>query len=87
MFTPRLEGQAPVPFPLASLDEGSVTWENPTHDFPASGTYQVTLTVTDQGGNTDSVTKSVLVPEGVGSPVARSTAWRPSSAGTTRTRG
>jgi PKD repeat protein len=43
--------------------EGS-TQRNPTHTFPATGSYQVTLTVTDQGGNSDSVTKSVLVAAG-----------------------
>ena len=40
------------------------TGRNPTHTFPSTGSYEVTLTVTDQGANSDSVTKSVLVAAG-----------------------
>ncbi len=40
VFTPRLEGQAPVAFPLARLGKESVTWENPTHDFPTRIAYR-----------------------------------------------
>jgi hypothetical protein len=40
VFTPRLEGQAPVPFPLAKLDPTSVVWENPAHDFPTRIAYR-----------------------------------------------
>ena len=40
VFTPRLEGQAPVPFPLAKLDTESVIWENPAHDFPTRIAYR-----------------------------------------------
>jgi uncharacterized protein DUF6265 len=40
VFTPRLEGQAPVPFPLAKLDKTGVTWENPAHDFPTRIAYR-----------------------------------------------
>ena len=43
---------------------GGSTQPNPTHTFPATGSYEVTLTVTDQGANSDSVTKSVLVAAG-----------------------
>jgi hypothetical protein len=42
-------------------DEGSEV-QNPTHTFPAPGTYPVTLTVTDNSGLTASVTKMVTVP-------------------------
>ena len=40
VFTPRLEGQAPVPFALAKMDKSSVTWENPAHDFPTRIAYR-----------------------------------------------
>jgi len=40
VFTPRLEGQAPVPFPLAKLDREAVVWENPEHDFPRRIAYR-----------------------------------------------
>ena len=40
--------------------EGSAG-ENPTHDFASAATYEVTLTVTDDEGDSASVTKSVAV--------------------------
>ena len=40
VLTPRLEGQAPVPFRLASMDARSATWENPAHDFPTRILYR-----------------------------------------------
>ena len=40
VLTPRPEGQAPVPFRLASLDGGSAVWENPRHDFPTRIGYR-----------------------------------------------
>jgi PKD repeat protein len=45
-------------------DGATGTGVNATHSFPAAGTYQVTLTVTDNRGGTGSVTKpvSVLAP-------------------------
>jgi hypothetical protein len=40
VYTPRLEGQQPVPFRLASMDGRSVAWENPAHDFPTRIAYR-----------------------------------------------
>ena len=42
-------------------DGGSSTSANPSHAYAAAGTYSVTLTVTDNGGATNSTTKSVTV--------------------------
>jgi PKD repeat protein len=42
-------------------DNGSATEQNPTHHFDAEGSYQVTLTVTDDAGKTDAVTRTVTV--------------------------
>ena len=42
-------------------DGTTSTAATPTHAFPAAGTFNVTLTVTDSAGKTGSVTKSVTV--------------------------
>lgn len=42
-------------------DGGSGTGQTPNHTFAATGTYSVKLTVTDNGGATGTVTKSVSV--------------------------
>lgn len=47
-------------------DGSAVSTEtNPTHDFPASGPYQVTLTTTSDNGCSDAVTITVDVPVGI----------------------
>ncbi len=42
-------------------DGGASTEPNPSHPYAAAGTYDVTLTVTDNGGLTGSATQSVTV--------------------------
>lgn len=51
-------------------DSTSSTLQNPSHAYASAGTYSVTLTVTDNGGATNSVTKSVTVTSGGCSPVS-----------------
>ncbi|MDC8013800.1 proprotein convertase P-domain-containing protein [Tahibacter soli] len=50
-------------------DGTTSTATNPTKTYGASGTYSVTLTVTDNGGATNSATKSVTVSGGGGGNV------------------
>lgn len=45
-------------------DTGTSTLQNPVHTFAANGNYSVTLTVTDNEGATDPVTKTVQVSDG-----------------------
>lgn len=47
-------------------DGNSSSAQNPSHTYAASGTYSVGLTVTDDGGLTDSTTQSVTVSSGGG---------------------
>jgi PKD domain-containing protein len=42
-------------------DGGKSSQKNPTHQYSAPGSYEVTLTVKDNSGLTDSVTKTVTV--------------------------
>jgi len=46
-------------------DGGSGSGETVSHTYSATGNYQVTLTVTDNDGNTDSVTKTISVNDEV----------------------
>jgi xanthomonalisin len=47
-------------------DGGTSTATNPSHTYAASGTYTVSLTVTDNGGLTGSTSRSVSVSSGGG---------------------
>jgi PKD repeat protein len=49
-------------------DSGTSTATNPSHTYAAAGTYSVTLTATDNGGATNSITKSVTVTAPVNNP-------------------
>jgi PKD repeat protein len=42
-------------------DNSTDTVQNPSHTYLADGTYQVTLTVTDNGGKSNTITKNVVV--------------------------
>ncbi len=47
-------------------DGNSSTEQNPTHVFATAGTFNVTLTVTDNGGLQSSIAQDVTVTEGTG---------------------
>ena len=49
-------------------DSSTSTATNPSHTYAAAGTYSVTLTATDNGGATNSVSKSVTVTAPVNNP-------------------
>jgi len=42
-------------------DNSTDTVQNPSHTYLSAGTYQVSLTVTDNGGKSSSITKNVVV--------------------------
>jgi PKD repeat protein len=49
-------------------DSGTSTQQNPNYTYASSGMYTVTLTVTDNNGLTDPVSKDVTVSDGGGVP-------------------
>ncbi|MCW2781397.1 MAG: domain containing protein, partial [Marmoricola sp.] len=51
-------------------DGGTATGVTPTHNFPATGTYNATLTVTTSSGATNSITKPISVTQVNQAPVA-----------------
>ncbi|HSL27084.1 MAG TPA: S8 family serine peptidase [Acidimicrobiia bacterium] len=64
-------------------DSGISSEQNPSHTFPAGGTYQVTLTATDNEGAVDSQTSAVTVTANAPAPTMSATI----TSLTTRTRG
>ncbi len=65
-----------------SFGDGTTsTQRNPTYSYTSAGSYQVTLTVTDSAGLTDSITKTVTVSEGevVNQPPTANFTYSPSS--------
>jgi len=47
-------------------DSGTSVTQNPTHTYAAGGTYSVSLTVTDNGGATNTSTQNVTVSSPTG---------------------
>lgn len=62
-------------------DGGTSSSTNPSHTYAAGGTYTVTLTVTDNGGLTDSISKAVTVTAGGGAPCTGCTEYTGSLSG------
>jgi gliding motility-associated-like protein len=58
VFTSYVSGAAPYTYSWRFGDGGTSTAPSPIHDYTATGTYPVTLVVTDANGCSDSVTRS-----------------------------
>jgi|GEM_PF-6041907 len=63
-FTNASENAESYSWDFGDNSEASIE-ENPTHTYATSGTYQVTLIATGEGGETKSVTKEVIVSQEV----------------------
>lgn len=82
-FTFAKEGLT-VNFTNTSANASSYSWDfgdgmistevSPSHTYAAEGTYTVTLTAMDDGGNTDAVSKEVVVSSAAFTPAALSSA-------------
>ena len=62
-------------------DTTASTAEKPTHTYPAGGTFQVTVTVTDARGVTGTKTKTVTVEGPPNQPAVVSFIWTPTAPG------
>ena len=61
-FTDKSAGAHPIVQHAWDFGDGGTSTEvNPSHTYTTAGTYDVTLTVTDSQGNTDSLTRNDLV--------------------------
>lgn len=61
-FTDKSSATQPIVSYLWDFGDGNTATEtNPSHTYSSAGTYDVTLTVTDAGGNSDSLTLDDLV--------------------------
>jgi gliding motility-associated-like protein len=64
VFTDLTTGTGPYTYTWDFGDGGSSTLMNPTHDYTATGTYTVKLTVTDAHGCTNTITKVAYIQVG-----------------------
>jgi PKD repeat protein len=67
--------------PNSGAANNASTLQNPVHIFSAANTYQVSLTVTDADGETNSITKPVTVTGGTGGGLAPIASFTPTCTG------